>query len=936
MTLLPKNKILFGRRPDFEYLENRIRTQGITFVVGQPRIGKSWLVRRFCDNLEEDGRWLFGYEESTAADHALLSSAVAELYRLWLTQASYKDQLKSILARYKGEMVGKAGKAVGQMLSKVINLPVAGIGDAVEMVFQGLKAANEDLKAGGIHIKPVPYDVCRDLVSIVSKISNLPILLVLDAWEQSIDLRNDFGALKKMLGRLYEWPSGMHIIVVVREGPKYAACLELVEELCGSSFACERYSLPQMHLANDSKESRRIVKHIQNKASGAREMEDASILDTMAGNPAVLEAWQKRRPRTSEEMRQIARDAHAFRDRKFKTLLPDLLKSDQELYNLATRVALLPEFTSERRWKALKPLVLNDLPDIALAKLASLGILKSQSPPTFGHTTEYESAQKWFIEDERAKPFTLIIVRSLVSDFSARVRYIDVRDIYFSEALMALYEPVIKIDNESPLCMICVAAATLFGNDIPEEIRDNLYSIWSQSLEDMPDAIVLVAVAMLNTLNAARKEGDLVRRDTLLEQLRDLSQRYPDVPAVRKQLAMGLFNTLYAAGEEGDLARRDALLEQLGDLSERYPDEPAVREHLAMGLFNTLYAAGEEGDLVRRDALLEQLRDLSERYPDEPALRNRLAMGLFNTLNTAGEGGDLACRDALLEQLGDLSERYPHEPALRKRLAMGLYNTLYAAGEEGGPARRNALLEQLGDLSEKYPHEPAVRKQLAMGLFNTLNDAGEEGDLARRDALLEQLGDLSERYPHEPAVRKRLAMGLFNTLNDAGEEGDLARRDALLEQLGDLSDRYPNEPAVRKHLAMGLFNTLNDAGEEGDLARRDALLGQLGDLSVRYPDEPAIREHLVMGLYNTLNDAGEEGDIARRNALLEQLRDLSERYPQEPAVREHLAMGLFNTLNAAGEEGDSARGEALLKELGDLQSRYPDDRKIQKITELIV
>lgn len=72
MSLLPENVILLGRRPDLEYLERRIRTQGVTFVVGPPKRGKSSLIRRFCDTLEKDGHWLFGYAESLSAETDLL------------------------------------------------------------------------------------------------------------------------------------------------------------------------------------------------------------------------------------------------------------------------------------------------------------------------------------------------------------------------------------------------------------------------------------------------------------------------------------------------------------------------------------------------------------------------------------------------------------------------------------------------------------------------------------------------------------------------------------------------------------------------------------------------------------------------------------------------------------------------------------------------
>ncbi len=82
----------------------------------------------------------------------------------------------------------------------------------------------------------------------------------------------------------------------------------------------------------------------------------------------------------------------------------------------------------------------------------------------------------------------------------------------------------------------------------------------------------------------------LERRDTLLEELRQLARNYPDDAAVRERLAMGLFNTVVDAMEEEALERRDTLLEELRQLARNYPDDAAVREQLATShtLVNTM------------------------------------------------------------------------------------------------------------------------------------------------------------------------------------------------------------------------------------------------------------------------------------------------------------------------------------------------------------
>jgi hypothetical protein len=59
-------------------------------------------------------------------------------------------------------------------------------------------------------------------------------------------------------------------------------------------------------------------------------------------------------------------------------------------------------------------------------------------------------------------------------------------------------------------------------------------------------------------------------------------------PRQREHLARGLFNTLNHAKAEDDLARRDTLLNEVRTLAHAYPDDAAVRARLARGLFSTL------------------------------------------------------------------------------------------------------------------------------------------------------------------------------------------------------------------------------------------------------------------------------------------------------------------------------------------------------------
>ena len=85
-------------------------------------------------------------------------------------------------------------------------------------------------------------------------------------------------------------------------------------------------------------------------------------------------------------------------------------------------------------------------------------------------------------------------------------------------------------------------------------------------------------------MNRAPEQGDLARRDTLLDELRALARDYSDHVAVRQRLASGLVDTLNRAQEQGDLARTDVLLDELRALARDHRDDAAVRK-LLLALF---------------------------------------------------------------------------------------------------------------------------------------------------------------------------------------------------------------------------------------------------------------------------------------------------------------------------------------------------------------
>src|SRR5262249_20911451 len=116
---------LFGREADLERLLQRTRRTGLTAIVGQPQIGKSWLLMELARQLdrETDPRCLVGFTRSPKGANDPLLQVVSDLYQRWLADAGARQQLKTVweqqqdrllpaFARFVGKLSEKAGKLV--------------------------------------------------------------------------------------------------------------------------------------------------------------------------------------------------------------------------------------------------------------------------------------------------------------------------------------------------------------------------------------------------------------------------------------------------------------------------------------------------------------------------------------------------------------------------------------------------------------------------------------------------------------------------------------------------------------------------------------------------------------------------------------------------------------------------------------------------------
>jgi hypothetical protein len=126
--LFDRRSNLFGRHQDIDHLIRRTKLKGLTAVVSRPQMGKTWLLTHVAWQLSENN-CLVGYEESVGQGGDLILRAVANLYTFWLSNATYREQAKSLFQRHKDELISSVGRAVGAMvepLSKTVGLEALG------------------------------------------------------------------------------------------------------------------------------------------------------------------------------------------------------------------------------------------------------------------------------------------------------------------------------------------------------------------------------------------------------------------------------------------------------------------------------------------------------------------------------------------------------------------------------------------------------------------------------------------------------------------------------------------------------------------------------------------------------------------------------------------------------------------------------------------
>ena len=744
---------LFGREADVHFLADRAARPGLTAVVAQPLMGKTWTMNEVARRLLEERRYLVGYHESKAAESSHLLYAVSNLYVRWLDDSAMREQAISLWERHKDSLVPLVAKMMGMLFDKLGASEVAGgVAGVVRSAFDGLANAQKDLLSGGLQIAPLPYDEARSLASLVANVSKRRVVLILDAWEKSPSPRAEFATLEAFLKHQDAWPH-THVFLAVRNPELDSTkvndeAYRRTRDLCSINPAAALYELPPMR-QEEARERLRIVSFVRDRVPAAKTHTEQRILEMIDGYPGVLDFWtneaNRSAMRTEEDLRKEASNAHALRYLELAHLLSGLQETQ---CMLAARLAVFQRLDAQS-WVGFRELLLKDQAEAAVRDLTDSGVLADESFPTYGHDTRHAAARRWLVDHKR--PLMRRTSEQIIETLAARITGISSASRPFLEALSACSETARQVGADPITCCLVDAARAAFGDDeaIAHRGFDELYP---KAVERNRSFVPLVAASLFNRGVTKRLRGD---RDGEIADY-TAAIELPGAPA--DQVATALYNRGVARGLLGDGAGEIADYTATIELSEA-PANQVARALVSRGIKKAQHS-DSDGEIADYTAAIELPGAQADQVAK--ALYNRgVARGLLG--DGAGEITDYTAAIELFE-------------APANQVAKALVNRGIAKAQHG--YSDGAITDFTAAI--ELPGAPA--EQVAQALVNRGLTKGQRGDsdgaIADYTAAIELPGAPADQ------VAKALANRCITKGHGGDSDGAVADYAALVELPG--------------------------------------------------------------------------------------------------------------------------------------------------------
>jgi hypothetical protein len=388
--LKDRSDCLFGRGADLELLKQRAKQRGLTAVIARPQMGKSWLLTELARQLSQSAA--VGFSESYGESADLMLRAIVDLYQRRLADTTFWQQAKLFWRQNKDKLLPGLAAALGR-IAEGATVPAASV---VKEAIEGLVGANETLKSGGVRIPTLMYEQAQSLIQSVFSISEQPICLFFDQWEQSLDPALEGKTIRAFLSHIGEWPP-CHIFLALRD--EDGESLAIVNDLVQQYPAAQSYPLREMRLGDDG-EKARLLRFLHECIPAVRNIDGGKIIDLISGYPGVIYRWIEEnrlgRIATANDLDEVADDAQAYRFRELQGLLKNL---SVEQRNLAIRIALVPSIANPQTLQALRGAIMEQIPDSEFDELRNVGILETSDPPSYGHPKRMEAVVRLLISD---------------------------------------------------------------------------------------------------------------------------------------------------------------------------------------------------------------------------------------------------------------------------------------------------------------------------------------------------------------------------------------------------------------------------------------------------------------------------------------------------------------------------------------------------------
>jgi hypothetical protein len=285
---------LFGREADLETLCERARRTGLTAIVGQPQIGKSWLLMEVARRLdrETEPRCLVGFTRSPKGANDPLLQVVSDLYQRWLADAGAWQRMRTVWEQQKDRLLPAFAKFVGKLSEKAGKLvPLVGElgGAAIRESLEALVFASDNLRTGPVIVSRLEYAQAQELIRSVHDIARCRIALVMDQWEETLDLKQQRNMFRDILREPEQWP-GCHILLGAQEHDKVVKLLRELEQ--GFPGRAHVQTLGEMDLSAEH-EGRRLISFLraQPQPRAIENVNDTRVLDLIGGYPRVISRW---------------------------------------------------------------------------------------------------------------------------------------------------------------------------------------------------------------------------------------------------------------------------------------------------------------------------------------------------------------------------------------------------------------------------------------------------------------------------------------------------------------------------------------------------------------------------------------------------------------------------------------------------------------------